>query len=69
MASQLLLDAKGDKIYNPTIQVQTICNGGTMEQFFKWYKSSSSLMEGQLVGEKYRLALQALRGTDKALGK
>jgi hypothetical protein len=69
MASQLLLDAKGDTIYNPTIQVQTIFNGGTMEQLFKWYKSSSSLMEGKSVGEHYCLALQALRGTDKALWK
>jgi hypothetical protein len=63
----LVLDAKGDAIYNPTVQVQKIFNGGTTEKFFKWYKSLSSLMEGQSVGEHYRLALQALRGTDNAL--
>jgi hypothetical protein len=49
------------------LQVQPIFNGGTTEHFFKWFQSLSSLMDGQTVGEHYRLALQALRGTDKAL--
>jgi hypothetical protein len=62
-----LLDAKGDTICNPTIQVQPIFNGGTTEQLFKWYKDLSSLMEGQSVGEHYHLALQARQGTYKAL--
>jgi hypothetical protein len=55
------------KKYNPTVQVQPIFNGGTTEHFFKWLKSLSSLLQGQTVGEHFRLALQALRGTDKAL--
>jgi hypothetical protein len=49
------------------VQVQPICNGGTTEHFFKWFQSLSSLLEGETVGEHFRLALQALRGTDKAL--
>jgi hypothetical protein len=49
------------------VQVQPIFDGGTAEQFFKWYQSLSSLLDGQTVGEHYRLALQALKGTDKAL--
>jgi hypothetical protein len=64
---KLILHAKGDAIYNPTVQVQQIFNGGTMEQFFKWYKSLISLVEVQSVGEYYRLALKALWGTNKAL--
>jgi hypothetical protein len=64
---KLLLDAKGEAIDNPTIHVQPIFSGGTTKQCFKWYNSLSSLMEGQLVGENYRLAPQALRGTYKAL--
>jgi hypothetical protein len=64
---KLILDAKGDAIDNPTVQVQPTFKNGTAEQFFKWYKSPSSLMEVQSVGEHYRLALQALRGTGKAL--
>jgi hypothetical protein len=40
---KLLLNAKGKAIDNPTIQVQPIFNGGTMEQFFKWFKSLSYL--------------------------
>jgi hypothetical protein len=47
--------------------VQPIFNGGTTEQFLKWFQSLSSLLDGQTVGEHFRLALQALRGTDKAL--
>jgi hypothetical protein len=64
---KLLLNSEGKKIDNPTVQVQPIFNGGTTKQFFKWFQSLSSLLEGQTVGEHFRLALQALRGTDKAL--
>jgi hypothetical protein len=64
---KLLLDSDGKKIDNPTVQVQPIFNGGTTEQFFKWFQSLNSLLDGQSVGEHFRLALQALRGTDKSL--
>jgi hypothetical protein len=66
---KILLDADGKKIVNPSVQVQPIFNGGTTEQFFKWFQSLISLLDGQTVGEHYRLALQALRGTDKAIGQ
>jgi hypothetical protein len=66
---KLLLDSEGKKIDNPTVQVQPIFNGGNTEQFFKWFQSLSSLLEGQTLGEHFRFALQALRGTDKPLGK
>jgi hypothetical protein len=64
---KLLLNSEGKKIDNPTVQVQPIFNGGTKEQFFKWFQSLSSLLEGQIVGKNLRLDLQALQGTDKAL--
>jgi hypothetical protein len=64
---KLLLDADGKKIDKPSVQVQPIFNGGTTEQFFKWSQSLSSLLDGQTVCEHFRLALQALRGPDKAL--
>jgi hypothetical protein len=64
---KLLLDSEGKKIDNPTVQVQPIFNGGTTEQFSKWFQILSSLLEGKTVGEHFRLVLQALRGTDKAL--
>jgi hypothetical protein len=64
---KLLLDSQGKKIDKPTVQVQPIFNGGTTKQFVKWSQSISSLLDGQTVGDHFRLALQALRGTDKAL--
>jgi hypothetical protein len=64
---KLLLDSEGKKIDNPMVQVQPIFNGGTTEHFFKWFQNLSSLLEGKTVGEHFRLALQALRGIDKAL--
>jgi hypothetical protein len=64
---KLLLDSAGNTIDNPTVQVQPIFNGGTTEHFLKWYQSLSSLLERKTVGEHFCLALQALRGTDKAL--
>jgi hypothetical protein len=66
---KLLLDSAGKTIYNPMVQVQPIFNGGTTEQFFKWFQSLSSLIEGQAVGGHFCVALQALRGMDKALKK
>jgi hypothetical protein len=63
---KLLLDSEGKKIDSPMVQVQPIFNGVNNEQFFKWFQSLNSLLEGQTVGEHFRLALQALRGTDKA---
>jgi hypothetical protein len=62
-----LLDSEGNKIDNPKVQVKPIFNRGTTEQFFKWFQSLSSLLEGGEVGNNFRLALQALQGTDKAL--
>jgi hypothetical protein len=49
------------------VQVQPIFNGVTTEKKIKWFQSLSSLLDGQSVGEHFRLALQALRGTYKAL--
>jgi hypothetical protein len=64
---KLLVAAKGETIDNPITQIQPILNGVTTEQFFKWYKGLTSIMEGQSVSEHYRLALHSLWGTDKAL--
>jgi hypothetical protein len=64
---KLLLDASCKAIDNPTVQVQPIFNGGTTGQFFKWFQSLNSLLEGKSVGEHFRLALQALQGTGMAL--
>jgi hypothetical protein len=63
----LALDADGKTIKNPTKQVQLIFNQGNLEQYFKWIKSLSSILTGQLVTEHYRLTLHSLRGTDRAL--
>jgi hypothetical protein len=60
------LDSAGKPSDNPTVQVQSIFNGGTTEKF-KWFQSLIFLLEGRTVGEHFRLALQALQGTDKAL--
>jgi hypothetical protein len=59
---KLLLDSEGKKIDNPTVHVQPTFNGGTTEQFFKWFQSLTSLLAGQSVGEHFRVALQALMG-------
>jgi hypothetical protein len=64
---KLLLYYAGEAIDNPTVQVQPICNWGTTEQPFKWFQSLSSLLEEYSLGEQFRLELQALRGTDRAL--
>jgi hypothetical protein len=62
---KLLLDAAGKATDNPTVQVQPIFKGGTKKDFFKWFQSLSSLLDGQSVGEHFRLAIQALLGMDK----
>jgi hypothetical protein len=64
---KLLLDTKCKAIDKPTIQAQPIFIGGTMEENFKSFQILNSLAEGQSVGEHFRLALRALRRTDKAL--
>jgi hypothetical protein len=43
---KLLLDSEGKKIDIPNVQVQPIFNEGTTDQFFKWFQSLSSLLEG-----------------------
>jgi hypothetical protein len=57
---KLLLYAADKVIDNPTVQVQPICNGGTTEQFFKWFQSLSSLLEGQSVGENFTFGATSL---------
>jgi hypothetical protein len=64
---KLTLDISGDFIDNPTTQVQPINNQGTVKQYFKWLKSRSSILRGQIITENFRLALQTLRGADAAL--
>jgi hypothetical protein len=51
------------------VQVQPIFNRGNTGQFSKWFQSLSYVVDGQTVGEHYRLSLQALRGTANALWK
>ena len=67
VSMKLTLDVNGDFIDNPTTQVQPVYNQGTVEQYFKWLKSLNSILRGQTITEKFRLALQTLRGTDAAL--
>jgi hypothetical protein len=64
---KLTLDINGEFIDNPTTQVQPVYNQGTVEQYFKWPKSLNSILRGQTITEKFRLALQTLKGTDAAL--
>jgi hypothetical protein len=64
---KVILDINGASIDNPTTQLQHVYNQGTVEQFFKWLKSLNSILRGQKITEKFRLALQTLRGTDAAL--
>jgi hypothetical protein len=55
------------QLITPRYRFNLDSTGGTTEQFFKCFQSLSSLLEEKTVGEYFRLALQALRGTDKAL--
>jgi hypothetical protein len=67
VSMKLSLDINGAFIDNPTTQVQPVYNQGTVEHYFKWLKSFNSILRGQTITEKFRLALQTLRGTDVAL--
>jgi hypothetical protein len=64
---KLTLDANGAHIVNPTTQVQPLFNQGTLEHYFKWIEGISSILLGKSVTENFRVALTALRGTDKYL--
>jgi hypothetical protein len=64
---KLTLDINSKFIYNPTTQVQPMYNQGTVEQYFKWIKSLTSILRGQTIRETFRLDFQKLRGTDAAL--
>jgi hypothetical protein len=63
---KLTLDINGAFIDNPTTQVHPVYNQGTVKQYFKWLKSLISILPGQTITEKFRLALQTLRGTEDA---
>jgi hypothetical protein len=64
---KLTLDINGEFIANPTTQVQPVYNQGTVKKYGKWLRSLNSIIKGHNITEKFRLALQALRGTDAAL--
>jgi hypothetical protein len=64
---KLTLDIIGAFIDNPTTQVQHVYSQGTVKRIFKWLKSLNSILRGQTITEKFRLALQTLRGMDVAL--
>jgi hypothetical protein len=67
VSMKLTLDINGAFIHNSMTQVQPVYNQGTVEQYFKWLKSLKSILRGQTITNKFRLALQTLRGTDAAL--
>jgi hypothetical protein len=67
VSMKLTLDINGEFIDNPPTQVQPVYSQGTVEQYFKWLKSLNSILRGQTITEKFRLALQTIRGTDAAL--
>jgi hypothetical protein len=67
VSMKLTSDINGSFIDNPTTQVHPVYNQGTVEQYFKWLKSLNSILRGQPIMEKFRLALQTLKGTDAAL--
>jgi hypothetical protein len=64
---RLTLDINGAFIDNLMTQVQPVYNQGTVEQYFKWLKSLNSILRGQTITEKFRLALQTLRGTEERM--
>jgi hypothetical protein len=64
--AKLLLDSQGKKMIIQLYKCSLYSRGGTLN-IFKWFQILSSLPDGKIVGEHFRLALQALRGTDKAL--
>jgi hypothetical protein len=67
VSMKLTLDINGAFIDNPTTQVHPMYNQGTGKQYFKWLKSLNSIFGGQTITEKFRLALQTLRGMDAEL--
>jgi hypothetical protein len=67
VSMKLTLDINGNFIDNPTRQVQTVYNRGTVEQYFKGMKSLNLILQGQTITENLRLTFQMLRGTDAAL--
>jgi hypothetical protein len=64
---KLTLDINGEFSDNLTTQVQPVYNQGTVKKYFKWLNSLNSILRGQTITEKFRLALQMLRGTYDAL--
>jgi hypothetical protein len=64
---KLTLDINGAFIDNPTTQVQSMYNQGTVEQYFTWLKSLNSILGGKTITEKFHIAFQMLRGMDAAL--
>jgi hypothetical protein len=69
VSMKLTWDINGEFIDNRTTQVKPVYNQGTAEQYFKWLKSLNSILRGQNITEKFRLALKTLRETDAALWK
>jgi hypothetical protein len=67
VSMKLTLDINGAFIDNPTTQVHPVYNQCTVEQYFKWLKSLNSILRGQSIMEKFRLALLTLGGMDAAL--
>jgi hypothetical protein len=59
--------ADGSVIPNPTTECLPLFYQGNIEQFLKWVLSLKYIMIGHTVRERYAVALQALKGTDKDL--
>jgi hypothetical protein len=49
VSMKLTLDINGAFIENLTTQVQPVYNQGTVEQYFKWFKSLNSILRGQTI--------------------
>jgi hypothetical protein len=54
-------------IPNPTTEYLPLFYQGTIEQYFKWVQTLSSVMIGHAVQKRYAVALKALKGMDKDL--
>jgi hypothetical protein len=54
---KLTLDINGEFMDTPTTQVHPLYNQGTVEHYFKWLKSLKSILQGQTITKKFRLAL------------
>jgi hypothetical protein len=57
----------GYVIPNPTTECLPLFYQGNIEQFLKWVLSLKYIMICHTVRERYAVALQALKGTDKDL--